>query len=249
MRQVARQPEKLMVAPDPAFAMPPAAPEEVARVLDRYEAYRQAKTADRPIVAATVLEKGRVYTDFRPDLSGPAKSEAHARYVATILDALIAEGQALIVFLPHSVEADGNDVIAARHVTEQMKSEPNDYLILEEDCEPPLLKGMIHACDFLVGERTHSLIGSVSVATPFMALTNSRDTRTHGIIGDMCRCQAQIVDMDVKNERAAACRALELLESRRSAREALSRVSGELSDRLRQIARLIRNRPETPQRR
>lgn len=246
MKQVCRRPEKLIVAPDPAFAMEPVSADEATGTLGQYELYCRARYASRPVVAVTVLEKGRVYAGFRPDLKGREKCLAHAKYVATILDALVAETHAFLVFLPHSIEDDGSDIVAARHVTEQMQSGPNDMMILEEDCGPRLLKGMIGACDFVVGERTHSLIGSVSVGTPFVALTNRRDTRTHGIIGEMCRCEHQIVDMDVRNERAAARRALELLASRTSIREALGQVNQELSKRLREIARLIRNVPENP---
>jgi len=245
MRQVCHQPEKLMLGPDPAFAMDPVAPDEAAEILGQYESYCRARYASRPVVAVTVLEKGRVYAGFRPDLQGQDKCQAHARYVATILDTLIAKSGAFVVFLPHSVEDDGSDIVAAQHVTEQMDAGPNDTMILEEDCGPRLLKGIIGACDFVVGERTHSLIGSVSVGTPFVALTNRRDTRTHGIIGEMCRCEHQILDMDVTDERAAARRALELLGSRASIRESLSQINRELSKQLRQIARLIKNAAES----
>jgi len=245
MKRVCRRPERLMIAPDPAFAMEPISTSEAAEILGQYEPYCRARYASRPVVAVTVVEKGRVYAGFRPDLQGQDKSLAHAQYVATILDTLLAESRAFVVFLPHSVEEDGSDIVAARHVAEQMKAGPNDYLILEEDCGPRLLKGIIGACDFVVGERTHSLIGSVSVGTPFVALTNRRDTRTHGIIGEMCRCERQIVDMDVTSERAAARQVLDRLQSRASIREALSRVNQDLSKQLRQIARLVKNAPES----
>ncbi|UCD52820.1 MAG: polysaccharide pyruvyl transferase family protein [Phycisphaerales bacterium] len=245
MKQVCRDPEKLIVGPDPAFAMDPVSSDEATEILGQYEPYCRARYASRPVVAVTVLEKGRVYAGFRPDLQGQEKRLAHARYVATVLDTLIIKSGAFVVFLPHSVEDDGSDIAAAQHVTEQMEAKPNDAMTLEEDCGPRLLKGIIGACDFVVGERTHSLIGSVSVGTPFVALTNRRDTRTHGIIGEMCRCEHQIVDMDVTDEGAAAQRALELLESRASIRESLSQVNQALSKQLRQIARLVRNVPES----
>ena len=241
IKLVAREPEKLIVAPDPAFAMRPAPTEEAIEALEQYESCRKAREAGRPIVAATVLEKGRVYAGFRPDLQGRAKQQAHARYVATVLDALVAQENAFVLFLPHSVEEDASDITAARHVVEQMQAEPNDCMILEEDCTARLLKGIIRECDFVIGERTHSLIGSVSVTTPFVGLTNRRDMRTHGIIGEMCRCKHQIVDMDVNDEQAAARRALASFESRASIRKALESVRRDLTNRLAEISRLIKN--------
>ena len=244
MRQLCHRPEKLMVGPDPAFAMEPVSSDEATGILGQSEFYCRARYASRPVVAVTVLEKGRVYAGFRPDLRGQAKSRAHAAYLATVFDALIDEHHAFLLFLPHSVESDGSDIDAAGHVTDQMKSGADDYMILEDDCRARLLKGIIRECDFVVGERTHSLIGSVSVGTPFMALTNRRDTRTHGIIGEMCRCEHQIVDMDVMDERTATRKALELFASRASIRDALSQVHQELSRQVREISPLVKGAPK-----
>jgi polysaccharide pyruvyl transferase WcaK-like protein len=242
MKRVCSQPEGLLIGPDPAFAMQAAEPDQVAGILDRVEGYGQARAAGQPIVAATVLEKGRVYAGFRPDLDGQARQRAHAEYVADILDALIAERDAFVLFLPHALEEDASDVTAARHVTAQMKSGPGHYKIVEEDCNARLLKGIIRQCDFVVGERTHSLIGGFSVGTPFVALTNRRDTRTHGIIGEMCQCEHQIVDMDVMDGHAAARRVLELHDLRDSIRKTLNQLRPQLSRQLLEVARLVKGR-------
>lgn len=237
MKQICRDPQKLLVGPDPAFAMQPAEPEKARHILERYALYRQAKENNRPVVAVTALEKGRVYAGFRPDLHGQAKQRAHAEYLAAILDSLVERYRAFVLFLPHSMEKAGSDIVAANHVVEQMRSQPQDSMILDQDCGARVLKSIVRECDFLVGERTHSLIGSVSVGTPFAAMTNRRDTRTHGIIGDMCRCEDQIVDMDVTSEKGTLLKILELFENRASTREFLEQVGQELS---RQIDRTVR---------
>lgn len=240
MKQVCRDPGKLMVAPDPAFAMRPEPPETARECLERDPHYRQAKQAGRPIVAVTALEKGRVFAYFRPDLQGQAKQQAHAAYLAAILDALIARYHAFILFLPHSVEAGASDLVAARHVAEQMKWSPNDYAILEQDCGARLLKGIIGLCEFLVGERTHSLIGAASMGTPFAAMTNRRDTRTHGIVGRMCRCEQQIMDMDAIGSTEATQAISGLFERRESIRASLQSVRSELAAQIEAVARTIR---------
>lgn len=240
MKQVCRDPGKLRLAPDPAFAMRPAPPEAAREVLERCASYRKAKEDGRPVVAATVLEKGRVYAGFRSDLRGPAKQLAHAKYLAAILDGLISKHRAFVLFLPHSVEPDASDIAAARHVIGQMKATAADYAVLEQDCGPRLLKSMIGLCDFLVGERTHSLIGSVSVGTPFAALTNGQDTRTHGIVGEMCRCEEQIIDMDVVGEEPASRKVQELFESRDALRTSLGRSRGEICRQIEETVRTIK---------
>jgi polysaccharide pyruvyl transferase WcaK-like protein len=197
------------------------------------------------VVAVTALEKGRVYAGFRPDLHGQAKRQTHAKYLAAIFDTLINRHHVFVLFLPHSVEKDGSDIVAARHVLEQMKATAADYAVLEQDCGPRLLKSIIGQCDFLVGERTHSLIGSVSVGTPFAALTNRQDTRTHGIIGEMCRCENQIIDMDVVSDGEASRRIEELFVARDAIRKSLGRIREELSRQIEETVRTIKGGPQT----
>ncbi|NLH42089.1 MAG: polysaccharide pyruvyl transferase family protein [Planctomycetes bacterium] len=240
MKQICRDPGKLQVAPDPAFAMHPDPPEAAREVLDRVDSYRQAKQAGRPIVAVTALEKGRVYAGFRPDLPSQAKQETHAAYLASIIDALIAKYRAFALFLPHSIETSGSDVVAARHVAEQMKSPRSDYAILDQDCGARLLKSIVGRCDFLVGERTHSLIAAASMGTPFAAMTNRRDTRTHGIIGKMCRCETQIIDMDVIGPTEASQAVSGLFETRDSIRRSLESIQGDLAARIEAIVRVVK---------
>ncbi|MBM4027160.1 MAG: polysaccharide pyruvyl transferase family protein [Planctomycetes bacterium] len=240
MKQVCRHPGKLRVGPDPAFALQAAPPEAVRQMLEQYERYRQARHDRRPVVAVTVLEKGRVYAGFRPDLRGPAKQEAHAKYLAAILDRLVARHRAFLLFLPHSVEQTGSDVVAARHVLAQMKTGPDAAQIIEQDCGARLLKGLIGACDFLVGERTHALIAAVSMGTPFAALTNRQDTRTHGIIGAMCRCESRIIDMDAMSEGEAARRVGALFETKNTIRQSLGPIREELCGLIEETVRTIK---------
>lgn len=244
IKQICHDPDKLQVAPDPAFAMRPEPPEAARNILEQDERYRAARRAGRSIVAVTALEKGRVYAAFRPDLHGVAKQRAHAAYLAAILDTLIAKHHAFLLFLPHSVEQTGSDIVAARHVAEQMKAAPEDYTILEHDCQARLLKSIVRECDFLVGERTHSLIGAVSVGTPFAALTNRQDTRTHGIIGRMCRCEPQIIDMDTVGENDAAQKVCELFGRRGPIAKSLERTREELSSQIDAVVRTIKEIPD-----
>ncbi|MEN6426444.1 MAG: polysaccharide pyruvyl transferase family protein [Phycisphaerales bacterium] len=244
MKQISRNPARLQVAPDPAFAMRPEPPEAAREVLEQDEHYREAKRVQRPIVAVTALEKGRVYAGFRPDLKGLAKQQAHAAYLAASLDALVEKHRAFVLFLPHSVEETGSDIVAARHVAGQMKAAPSDSMVLEHDCGARLLKSIVRECDFLVGERTHSLIGAVSVGTPFAAMTNRQDTRTHGIIGQMCRCEPQIVDMDTVSEKDAAQKVCGLFEKRDSIAKFLEEIREELSAQIETVVRTIKGPSE-----
>lgn len=196
LRTVATCPEKLRLAPDPAFAMQPAEARAARDLLAAYPVYETARREGRPLVAVTVLEKGRVYAQFRPELRGAVKRQAHAQYLADLLRELIHATDALVLFLPHAVEADASDVQAAKRVVSCLLPNERNALILDRDMDARLLKATIRECHFLVGERTHSLIAAMSLGIPFVGLTNTQDTRTHGIIGRMMQCPDQLVNMD-----------------------------------------------------
>jgi polysaccharide pyruvyl transferase WcaK-like protein len=236
---VAADPATVQLAPDPAFAMLPSPLDEVERLLIPYEPIHMARQKGRPVIAATVLEAGRVYAGFRPDLKGEKKRSAHATYLAQLFKALVEETHGLILFLPHSIEKSGNDVQAAQRVVSMMSNAKDHTLILDRDLEARELKGIIQTCDFLVGQRTHSLIGSVSTATPFMGLTNQADTRTHGIIGAMCACETQLIDMDIVSAKAAGQLAIGQYSKRDEFRTYLQVMRDKLTEELQAAASQI----------
>jgi len=240
IKQISGDCDKPILAPDPAFAMRADEPSAAREVLEHYELYRQARESGREIVAATVLEKGVVYTFFIPKANAVAKYQAHAEYVAQILDTFIKERNVFVIFLPHSIEEESSDLTAARHVTEAMVSGSDNYMILKEDLCARLLKGIIGECDFLIGERAHSLIGCFSTGTPFLGLTNNRDRRMHEILGEMCHCKNQLVDMNALDSKAAGRKALELFDSRQIIQESLWTTSRMLMEQLVEISGIVK---------
>lgn len=88
----------------------------------------------------------------------------------------------------------------------------------------------------------HSSIGSISVVALFAPLTERRDTRTDGMIGEMCRCEHQIVNMDVVEPPGAARRALVPLKSSASIRKALHPAQRELPlpQQIRQVVWMVK---------
>lgn len=240
MKRIYHTPDKLILAPDPAFAMRPAEPEAARRVLERYESFRRARQSGRKIVGVTVLEHERVYAAFMPEFEGITKSQAHINYLANIFDALVKERNAFVIFLPHAIEKHCNDITAAQHTVEAMSCSPGDYMIIDQDCGARLLKSIIGACDFLIGERAHSIIGSVGMATPFVAMTNRADLRMHGIIGDMCQCQEQIIDMDVLDEETSRQKVLALFDARESIKKFLVEIRRKLLGQLDAVSRIIK---------
>lgn len=240
MKRISSDPNKLILAPDPAFAMQACNSVEALGVLGKYHSYRRARQSGKKIVGATVIERGGVYNYFMRKMDGIPKRQVHAEYVAEIFNSLIKERDVFVVFLPHSIERICSDAVVAGRVSKVMSCSSDNYMILNEDLGARLLKGVIGEFDFLVGERTHSLIASVSVGTAFMGLSNRFDRRTYGILGDMCRCENQIVDMNALDSKAASIKALELFDSRGAIRESLQETSSILIKQLADVSKIVK---------
>lgn len=247
MREICPDSDKLALAPDPAFAMEPSPRAPAEALLEKYDAFRRAKESGRPVVGVTVLEKGVVYNKAFTKLGPEEKSAAHVSLLAELLDQLIQQRNVFAVFLPHAIESDASDIAVARRVAQAMKAAPEGYMILDEDLPARLLKAIIRECDFLIGERTHSIIGGISVATPFLALSNSSDRRTHGIVGDMSDCENQIVDLDDPEPATVIQKAIALFDNREAIRRALTETGQQLSRQLEEVARSIKSRALTRQ--
>lgn len=242
MRALAPSSDKPRLGPDPAFAMLPAPVSAVEALLGKWAWYANAVAQRRPIVVVTVCEKSVIYRcSFLSETNPERKREAHAAFVAELLDTLVAQRNAQIVFLPHSIETgDGNDVAVARTIAKAMRSNPDARVILDEDLSARMLKGIIGKADFCVGERTHSLIGSFSVATPFLGLTNTADIRTHEILGAMGRCEEQLYDMDNPVAQQAVKLLLGSFDRRAELRQQIARTFAEFEIQLKAMARVVK---------
>jgi polysaccharide pyruvyl transferase WcaK-like protein len=114
------------------------------------------------------------------------------------LDIIIEKFNCYILFLPHSIEniPYKNDILAAQRIASKMRANTDNYCVLEEDLSPMMLKGIIQHSDFLIAERTHSMISAISVGTPFVGFTTHIDKRTHDIVGNMCNLECNLFNME-----------------------------------------------------
>ena len=89
MKKICKTPDKLILAPDPAFAMQPAAASEAHKVLQSYQSYRDAVQEGKIIIAVTVREKGITYRYSFIDAEPESKWRVHAEFLGRILDNFI----------------------------------------------------------------------------------------------------------------------------------------------------------------
>ena len=100
---------------------------------------------------------------------------------------LLENTNAHFVFLPHCIgpTVNNDDRIMNRDIYERLDSGKDRISLIENEYSAGELKGLLKSFEFVLGERTHGLIGSLSVATPCIALTVEEDSRMHNIVNRM----------------------------------------------------------------
>lgn len=167
-------PDRIRLTADKAFILDPVDRDIAAGLLVKYG----VEIGRRPLIGMTVVNKTGIFNTINVDFN------YHLKVISEVVDWLVQEKGAHIVFFPHSIgpsEAD-DDRIAARAVYELCNCKESIALI-EDDYSVAELKGMIGCCDFFIGERTHSVIGAVSMTVPAISISHPRDLRTIGILG------------------------------------------------------------------
>jgi len=182
------------LAPDPAFGMR-AAEESVIEEFLQKEGL--SSFFSKHVVAITVVENAVIMKSFKAYKSTHQKAEAHYRLIGHFVDYMVKNWGVNVLFLPHCIGPTPrlDDRRVARNVLRYSTVGPVSARILNTPCDPRLLKGLIKRSSLLIGERTHSLIGAISVGTPFICLGSSLDKRTREIIGNMCQASDLVYDL------------------------------------------------------
>ncbi len=129
-------------------------------------------------------------------LNSKRKSEEHRQFISNLLDHIRERIECKFFFIPHCIEQGaGNDLIIAEDIKNRM-AYSKDAIIIKEDLPVNVLRPMLRSFDFMIGERTHSIINATSMCTPFFMLTSSLDFRSHDIIGNGIGLPEQIIDLD-----------------------------------------------------
>lgn len=129
-------------------------------------------------------------------LNSNKKSNDHRNFIANLLDGISKEINCKFFFIPHCIEeGDGNDLVIAEDILNRMKHKEKAEII-RDDLPVNVLRPLIKTLDFMLGERTHSIINSTSMCTPYFMLTSSLDFRSHDIIGKGVGLPNQIIDFD-----------------------------------------------------
>ena len=178
--------DRAKVFPDPAVLLQPCSAERARQIL-------AAEGVPEPslgnVFALIPVEGGIVARQSFSD--SRSASDRRARRVAlwaSLVDHLVESTDAYFVFLPHCIGpiAGNDDRRMNRAVYQALRPErQRRVMLIENEYSASDLKGLMALAQFVLGERTHALIGALSAGTPAMALTVTRDRRMHDIVHGM----------------------------------------------------------------
>lgn len=177
---------KANLYPDPAVLLRPCTAERARQILMAEGVPGQA--LDNLFVLIPV-EGGII---ARESFSGArSSSERRERRVAlwsTLVGSLVESTDAHFVFLPHCIGPPAlNDDRRMNHAIYDalQAAAQRRVTLIDSEYSASELKGIMGFSQFVLGERTHALIGALSAGTPAMALTVARDRRMHDIVHGM----------------------------------------------------------------
>ncbi|MFZ3136299.1 MAG: polysaccharide pyruvyl transferase family protein [Thermodesulfovibrionales bacterium] len=179
------KPNKVHLFPDPAVLLKPCSESRVKEIL---QIENIPDSLDVPLYGLIPVIGGIVFKySFTYEKDKNRKLQLRVKLWLDILIHLLDTTNAHFIFLPHCI---GPTVIFddRRMIEAIYKAIPRGrerITVIRNEYSEGELKGLMKRCDFILGERTHGLIGSVSVATPCIALTVEEDIRMHYIIKKM----------------------------------------------------------------
>ncbi|MCE5333271.1 MAG: polysaccharide pyruvyl transferase family protein [Desulfobacteraceae bacterium] len=214
------------VYPDLALLMRPASPGRVSSIMER-----ERIPDDRPLVGMAFSR--RVLRRALPWLAEDEdRIERACEYLANLVDHMIEEYGARVVFIPHSIGPTANldDRIIADRILSHVWNK--DYTMnIRGDYSPREIKGLCGKLAVSMGSRLHFAIDSASMGVPVMLLAYEDDIRCHGVIREL----GGDLDLTYPVERLAAetiiARADALWNRRKDVKQVLSTIMAEASKR------------------
>lgn len=169
--------------PDPAVLLKPSDAKIVKVILSK-----ENIPANVPYYGVIPARGGIVFEkSFSDETNKENKHKKRVELWTEIIIHILNTTDAHIIFIPHCIGPTfkNDDRRMMNDVYNNINERKDRLTVINNEYSAEELKGLIRECDYILGERTHGLIGAVSVATPCMALSVKEDLRMHNIIGKM----------------------------------------------------------------
>jgi polysaccharide pyruvyl transferase WcaK-like protein len=171
--------------PDPAILMKPAPKQSVDKLLFKENI---PNSENIPLFGIIPVKGGIVFwKSFSAEKDKQKKNEKRVNLWTELIIFLINNTNAHFVFIPHCIgPTPGNDDrTTAKEIAEKLSAFKNRFTLITNEYSPQELKGLMGQCNFILGERTHALLGALSLPIPCMALSTEEDKRMHYIVKEM----------------------------------------------------------------
>lgn len=226
--------KKVLLLPDPAFFCPNDQydKQNITHLCQKYRIDNNQLN-----IGITICENSISFSTAFVNSSN--KVIEHREFIKNLLIAIYKETNCRFYFLPHCIEEGaGNDLKIARDIVSRLK-DVVDCEIITEDMPVLDIKNIISRMDIMIGERTHSIINSISTRTPFVALTCSADFRTHDIVGNGCGLHKYVYNLDNPNHGDILQTILMIIKDRTKVLQVLRNVCLSIENKRKQIIHII----------
>ena len=162
---------KAHVTADLAFLMNPDSNERVHKIMEL------ENINDDSILVGITVTRYKAITAYK-DLSQSESYEKHSQMLAEVMDFIVENKNAEVIFLPHSIglEKEFDDRILSEYIFKKCKNK-SKIKVIKNEYSPEELKGLMGKFDLFIGERLHSAIGAMSMNVPSIVLSNITDQR------------------------------------------------------------------------
>jgi polysaccharide pyruvyl transferase WcaK-like protein len=177
--------DKVFLFPDPAVLLQPCSADRAGEILG---AEGITTSPDRPLAGLVAASNNAVPRHcFSAELTREGKHRRHVEFWIQMVLHLLDTTNAHLVFIPHCMgpEPTNDDRSTARDIVGALPRGRDRVTAVETEYTAGELKGLMGACDFVISERAHALIGAFSVGTPCLALGVVEDSRMHNIMEKM----------------------------------------------------------------
>jgi colanic acid/amylovoran biosynthesis protein len=213
---------------DPGVLMDPVDSETVKRIMAREKIQKPSKGL---LIGAEMTQRLLLHT--HPEYStNQEKYYRAAEEIAQVLDKLILEYQANVVFVPHCIEyyRDNDDRDVAKDVLNKMKNKTNVKTINNEYSAQEL-KGLIGQFDVFITDRIHALVSALSMNVPCCTLAYRSDKRPFNMIGKDFKQEKWIYEVDTLNSDTLYKFLTEIITSSQEIRKTLPAVTQQVKKR------------------
>ena len=219
---------------DPAFFCPPEGVEtEKTKFLSTH-----LFTAEHMNIGITVCENSISFTGAFKNAEN--KIEEHRRFIVSLIERLSSKIDCEFFFIPHCIEKGlGDDLAIAYDIVKRLGSDNNNVHVISEDLPVLELKNIISRLDYLIGERTHSIINCISSQVPFTSLTCSGDFRTHDIVEHGCGLTSCVIDLDTPDLNDVEKKILEGIKKKEELKKELADINLALNEQVNSIIQII----------